>query len=166
MLYDEEQMIKDIETLFKNKLNDEIECINTEKGASPGDDLHIEQIPSDKYIFETLDERVNNYKGFFIIFGLVDTPVREANINNYIEDTTMTFQVATFDKGEKTRSNTLYKLLRYRRALKQVIMKNSDVFRNYAKPLMASLKPEAYPYANKRIILTIGIDIKASVTAN
>ena len=105
-------------------------------------------------------------KGFFVLYGLVDTPVREASIDNFIEDVTVTFQVDTFDKGEKTRSNTMYKLLRYRRALKQVIMKNPDVFRNYAKPLVARLKPEALPDSSKKIILKIGIDIKASVTSN
>ena len=60
----------------------------------------------------------------------------------------------------------MYKLLRYRRALKQVIMKNPEIFRGYAKPLMASLKPDAFPYDSRNVILTIGIDIRASVTAN
>ena len=166
MMYDEEMMIKDVEKLFKAKLNAEIDCINTEKGATLGDVLFLANIPDDKYVFETLDSRLLNYTGFFIMYGIIDTPMREANTDNFIEDLTMTFQVATFDKGEKTRSNTLYKLLRYRRALKAVIFKNPDVFRNYAKPLVASLKPEAFPYDRKNIILTIGLDIKASVTAN
>lgn len=166
MIYDEEEMIRDIETLFKSKLNEEIDCINTQKNAVAGDVLFLDQIPADKYIFETLDSRLLNYRGFFILYGLMDTPIRESNESNFIEDVTITFQVATFDKGEKTRSNTLFKLLRYRRALKQVIIKNPDVFRNYAKPLMASLKPDAFPYDRKNIILTIGIDVKASVTAN
>ncbi len=166
MLYDEEFMIRDIETLYKSKLNAEIDLINTEKGAAPGDALFIENIPSDKYIFETLDSRLLNYKGFFILYGIVDTPIREQQIDNFIEDLTITFQVATFDRGEKERSNTMYKLLRYRRAIKQVIMNNPDVFRNYAKPLVASLKPDAFPYDRKNIILTIGVNIKASVTTN
>lgn len=162
MMYDEELMIKDIEAIFKLKLNTEIDLINVEKN----DALILENIPSDKYIFETLDSRILNYKGFFIMYGLIDTPLREISTDNALEDVMVTFQVGTFDKGEKTRANTLYKLLRYRRALKQVIMKNPDMFRGYAKPLMASLKPDAFPYQNKSIILTIGIDIKASVTAN
>jgi len=166
MIYDEEEMIKDIEKLFKEKLNTEIDAINAEKNSVKGDALFIENIPESKYIHETLDSRILNYKGFFVMFGLVDTPIREANTENFIEDVTITFQVATFDKGEKTRSNTMYKLLRYRRALKQVIIKNSDVFRNYAKPQMASLKPDAFPFDRKNVILTIGINVKASVTAN
>jgi len=166
MFYDEEYMIRDVETLFKAQLNNEIALVNADKNAVSGDVLFLEDIPSDKYIFETLDKRLLNYTGFFILYGLVDTPIREVSTDNFIEDLTMTFQIATFDKGEKDRSNTLYKLLRYRRALKQVIIKNPDVFRDYAKPLMASLKPDAFPYSSKQIILTIGIDIKASVTAN
>lgn len=165
-MYDEESMIGDIETTFKAKLSAEIDCINAEKGAVDGDNLFLEYINDDKYIFETLDSRVLNYKGFFILFGLVDTPIREQNLNNLIEDVVITFQVATFDKGDKQRSNLMRKLLRYRRALKQVIFKNPDMFRGYAKPLMASLKPDAFPYGSKNIVLTIGLDIKASVTAN
>jgi len=161
-MYDEEYMIKDAATLFKTKLNTEIALINAEKA----DSLVLDEISSDKYIFETLDERALNIKGFFIIYGFLDTPLREANINNVIEDVTMYFHVCTFDNGEVDRSKTLYKLLRYRRALKQVIMKNTDVFRNYAKPLVAGLKPDALPYSKNFVILHIGIDIKASVTAN
>lgn len=161
MFYDEEMMIKDIETTFKAKLNAEIDCINAEKN----DSLVLEYIPDDKYIFETLDSRILNYKGFFLMYGILDTPIKTPNENNFIEELTTTIQIATFDKGEQVRSNTFYKLLRYRRALKQVIMKNPDIFRGYAKPLMASLKPDAFPYDSKNIILTIGIDVKASVTA-
>lgn len=166
MFYDEEQMINDIETLFKTKLNAEIDCINAEKGSVSGDPLFIENIPSDKYVFETLSSQLLNYQGFFVVWGLVDTPIGEVQLGNFIEGVTVTFQVATFDDGRRDMSTTLYKLLRYRRALKQVIMKNPDVFRNYAKPLMASLKPDAFPYSNKSTILTIGIDVKASVTTN
>lgn len=166
IVYDEEQMIRDLEMLFKANLNTEIGLINTEKNAVPNDDLFMKDIESDKYIFETLDKRLNNFKDFFVLYGLVDTPVRDASIENFIEDVVVTFQVATFDKGEKVRQNTLYKLLRYRRALKQVILKNPDVFRGYAKPLVNSLKPDAFPYDRSNIILSIGIDIKASVTGS
>lgn len=162
MFYDEEYMIKDVEETFKASLNAEIDCINTEKN----DSIVLEHIPSDKYIFQTLDKRLLNYTGFFILYGLVDTPPRDAQYNNFIEDVKITIQIATFDKGERDRSKTMYKLLRYRRALKQVIMKNPEIFRGYAKPLVASLRPDAFPYDSKKIILTIGLDITASATAN
>lgn len=163
MIYDEEQMIRDVEFLFKEKLSEQITLINKEKN----DALVLETIPDDKYIFETLDGRkLLNYRGFFILYGLVSTGVQASTIENFIEDVTMTFQIATFDKGEKDRTNLMYKLLRYRRALKQVIIKNNNVFRGFAKPLITSLKPDAFSYNNNKVILTIGIDIKAAVTAN
>jgi hypothetical protein len=160
--YDEELMIKDVEALFKAQLPTEITAINTEKA----DALVLSNIPDDKYIFETLDSRILNYRGFFIMYGLRDSPVRESNTESFLEDVEITFQIATFDRGEKERKNTLYKLLRYRRALKAVILKNPEVFRGYAKPSIKSLKPDAFPYDNKNVILTVGVDIKASITAN
>lgn len=166
MQYDEELMIKDLETLFKAELNTEIGKINTEKGSVSGDPLFMDDINPDKYIFETLDKRLLNYTGFFLMYGLVDTPISEGDTNNFIENVVVTFQIGTFDKGEKDRSNTMYKLLRYRRALKQVILKSPDVFRSYAKPVVSSLKPDALPYSSKKIILKIGIDIAASATAD
>lgn len=162
MLYDEEMMIKDVAALFKANLNAEIDLINTEKN----DLLVLEHIANDKYIFETLGESLLNFKGFFVLYGLMDTPLKDASTGNVIEDIVISFQIATFDNGEKERSNTLYKLLRYRRALRSIILKNPDVFRGYAKASMASLKPNAFPFDARAIVLTVGIDIKASVTAH
>ena len=164
--YDEELMVRDLETLFKAKLNTEIGLINTEKGAVSGNALFMEDINSNKYIFESLHKSALNFKGFFILFGLVDTPIKEQNIESFLEDVVVQFEVATFDNGEKERSSTMYKLLRYRRALKQVIIKNPEVFRGYAKPLLASLKPSAFPYDSKNIVLLSGITVKALVTAS
>lgn len=166
MMYDEEYMIDDIEATFKEKLNDKIAAINTEKGAVAGDDLFLEDIQDNDYIFETLDSRLNNHRGFFVLFGLVETEATDPNIESFVDGVTITFQVGTFDKGEQHRRITLTKLLRYRRALKQVVMCSPDMFRGYAKPLMASLKPDAFPYDNRRTILKIGVDIKASITGN
>ena len=108
---------------FKSNLNDEIAAINIEKGAFIGDALFLEDIPTEKYIFESLDSRILNYKGYFVMYGIVDTPIRDIQEDNFVEDLTMTFQVATFDKGEADRKNTFYKLLRYRRAIKTVLKK-------------------------------------------
>lgn len=166
MIYDEENAIEDLLSLFQTKLNNEIVLINTEKNAVLGDPRFIASLPSDKYIFETLDSGILNYSGFFVRYGFVDTPPSQVSEVNFIEDTTMYFEVCTFDNGEKTRANTFYKLLRYRKAMRETLRKNPDVFRSYAKPLIASLKPTAFPYSNKSIILSIGLDIRASMTAN
>lgn len=166
MLYDEELMVKDLANVFKAKLNTEIELINTEKlGIDQNDKRQLEPIPEKAYVFETLGDSMLNYKGFFVMYGLSDTPIMEATTGNLLESIQVTFQVACFDKGEKSREDLLYKLLRYRRALKAVIMKNPDVFRGYAKPLIGSLKPNAFEF-NGSVVIHVGVDIKASVTAN
>ncbi len=161
-MYDDEQVIRDIETLMKAQLNTEIACINTQKN----DALILATIPSDHYVFETLDSRVNNFKNFFILYGLVNNEAVTAQADNFVEPVTVTVQAATFDCGEKTRSNTIYKLLRYRNAIKNVLLKNTDVFQGYSIPLIKGLKPEGLPFDNKRVILTCGIDVTASITAN
>lgn len=162
MIYDEELLVKDVEALLKAKLNEEISAINTEKN----DELNLDSIPDDKYVFEALDQSLLNFKGFFVMYGIVDTPVTSGNEGSDIIGTVVTISIATFDKGEKERSNIFYKLLRYRRAVRQLIKKNPDVFRGYAKPVIASLKPNAFPFGNDKIVLTVGIDVKASMTAD
>lgn len=161
MIYDEEQIVKDLVQLLQEKLNDEITAINTEKN----DSLVLQQIPTDKYVFESLNKTVLNYKGFFVLYGLRENPPREQNEVNLIEDTTVTVEIATIDSGLKDLNNLFYKLLRYRRALKSLIMKNPDVFRNYAKPFVTSLKPAAFPYSKNVVILSVGLDIRASITS-
>lgn len=161
MLYDEEMIIKDAVALFKSQLNAEIDLINTEKN----DALVLEHIANDKYIFEAIGKDVLNFKGFFMLFGTADTTIKDESNGNVIEDVVMTFQIGTFDKGEKERSNIFYKLLRYRRVLRSLILKNPDVFRGYAKASMVSLKPNALYFDEGNVILTIGINLKASVTA-
>lgn len=166
MIYDEEQMLRDVEQLFRDKLNAEIDSINACKGAVVGDELYLDQIEDNSYIFETIDKSIINFKGFFVMFGLMDTPPSKATIESYIIGTTIFLQVGTFDKGEKQRRNILYKLLRYRRAISQVFIKNSDVFRGYAKPLVTALKPDSLMIDNKNMILKSGVVVTASVTGN
>lgn len=162
MIYDEECIVKDIETLFKTKLNAEILIINAEKN----DDIVLETIPADKYVYETLDESLLNFKGFFVLYGMADPgTLKEVSSATILEDVMITVQIATFDGGEKYREKLLRKLIRYRRALRATIINNPDVFRGYAKPLMTSLKPNAF-MLGKSVVLSVGIDIKASVSGN
>ncbi|NJM55065.1 MAG: hypothetical protein HC841_03335 [Verrucomicrobiae bacterium] len=161
-IYDAEQVLRDLEQSFKDNLNTEIAAVNAEKA----DALTIVDIPDDKYVFMTLDERMLNFKGFWFQYGLMESPPSQASPDNFREDVTVTLQVACFDQGDRDRSATLYRLLRYQRAIKQVILKNPDLFQGYSKPLVQSLEPAAYPFDNKLVILSIGVNITVSITAN
>lgn len=160
MKYDEELAVKDAIDLVKQKLSAKIAQINAEKN----DDIVLATIPEAQYIFEMLTDEILNYKGYMVIYGIQDTPVREQSDGNTIEDIVVSVQIGTFDNGEKDRSKTMYKLLRYRRALKEIFLENSDVFRGYAKSKVKSLKPDAFPINNKYVLITIGVDVVASMT--
>lgn len=165
-MYDEELALKDIIDEFKNGLNAQIDCINTNKGAAPADSLYIPNIPDTKYIPVTLGvKQLLNYTGFFISYGIADTPIREASQVNYMEDFTVMVEVATFDSGNRNPEILYTQFLRYRKAMKNLIMKNPDILRGYGKLSVGSLKPAAFPYSNKKVILSIGLNIKASFTA-
>jgi len=168
-MYDEEQIVSDLEALYKAKLNDEIDCINTQKNDIPGNPRYIEHIPDSKYIHEALapnDKKLLNYKGFFLRFGLVASDPRNQQINNQIEDPVVNFEIATFDNGQSDLSNKFYQLIRYRRALLNVINNNNDVFRGFAKPFVTGLSPESFPYGKSKMVLAIGVSIRASITTN
>lgn len=165
-MYDEEYALDDFVRVMKEKLNDEIQKINNRKNVLPGSLLYLDPIPTENYIFESLDSRTNNFTNFFVVFGFIDTPLREANESNFIIDLAFTFQVATFDKGEKEREILLRKLIRYRRAIISTVLKNPDIFRGYAKPILQSLRPISYPISAKKVMLTAGVNNISSITGN
>ncbi len=166
MMYDEELAYLDVINLFKNKFNTEIGCVNTEKVAVTGDTLFLEDIPITKYVPVTMGtKQLLNYKGFFVSYGLTKSGATNQQEGNFVDEMSVMVEVATFDDGIKNPDDLYLKLLRYRKAMKNLVMKNPDVFRGYAKPSVESLVPASFPYDSRRTILSIGLVIKASFTA-
>lgn len=161
-MYDAETVLKNVEALLKAELDTQIGCINTIKS----DAIVLDTIPADHYLFETLDSRVNNFKKPFIMYGLTENESKGAQLGNYVETVTVTVEVAFFDCGIKNRSTDVYKLLRYREALKRTVLKNPDIFRGYGTPLIKSLNPASFPFDNKRVILSCGLNVTVSITGD
>jgi len=167
MIYDEEMAFTDLINMFKNGLNAEIACINTQKNEIAGNPLYIPEIPLDKYVPTTLGvKQLLNYTGFFVAYGIADTPINSQSEANYLEDFTIMIEVATFDYGNKDPEILYTQFLRYRKALKNLVMKNPEVLRGYGKINVGSLNPAAFPYDRNKVILSIGLNVKASFTAN
>ena len=160
MIYDVETVLTRTADFYKALLNAEIDCINTEKN----DSIVLENIDSDCYVFETLTEDILNYDAPFVMYGLVPTQPKEVQENNFVKEIKMTFRVAFSDEGNAERNDEFYKLLRYQRALEAVIMKNTDIYQGYGKPMVTSLTPEAFEF-NSKVFLNLGIDISVSITA-
>ncbi len=163
VIYDEENVLKDLLACFQANFTQAITCVNTVKN----DSITLEDIPLDMWSMVSLDSSVLNYRGFFIMYGFVDNKISEVQEDNWLEPVATRFEVCTFDNGERDRSETLYKLIRYRRALKDVLIKNPDVLRGYSKPLARSLEPTAFPYPGTQdFIISVGLDIQAMITAS
>ena len=163
VIYDEENVLKDLLACFQANFSTAIACVNTVKN----DSIILEDIPLDMWSMVSLDSSVLNYRGFFIMYGFVDNNLTEVQADNWLEPVATRFEVCTFDNGERDRSETLYRLIRYRRALKDILLKNLDVLQGYSKPLIKSLEPSAFPFPGTQdFIISVGIDIKAMITAN
>lgn len=160
MSYDTEQVIFDIEALFKSKLNTEIGLVNTEKS----DSIVLVTIPTNTYVFSNFPSEIVNYE-VCVVWGIEpNDSVNEENEINYIESTNLTYEVCLSDAGELDRGEILRRLLRYTKALKNVVMKNTDVLQGYGKVKVRALEPSGFAI-NKQMFLSAGIGITATITA-
>lgn len=163
VIYDEENVLKDLLACFQANFASAIACVNTVKN----DSLTLEDIPTDQWLMVSLDSSTLNYGDFFVMYGFVDNKITEVQEDNWLEPVAVRFEVCTFDNGERDRSETLYKLIRYRRALKSILAKNPDVLQGYSKPLAKSLEPTAFPFPNTQdFVISVGLDIQAMITAS
>ena len=159
--YDTESFLRELETVFKNNLNGRISAINTEKG-----DFSIPEIRDDAWYFQNLNSEVFSYP-VFVVWGLETKPnpnETETQNDNYIEEVKVFIEVAMPDDGDTTSQNTVWKLLRYTRALKEVAFKNFDKFQGYAKTKVDRLEPTSFNL-DGNMFRSAGIQIVASLTA-
>ena len=157
--YDSERGVKDALNLYQTKLNDIIDCINAEKN----DSITLENIANSEYIFGVITEDMLNFNVPFIMYGMEPATPKEVQATNFVKETKFSFRVFMPDCGDAVRDDEFYKLLRYQRALETVIVKNSNSFKSYGKPLVTSLTPDAFEY-NSKVFLHIGIEISVSIS--
>lgn len=157
--YDSEQFLRDLETIYKAKLNDEITAINTEKG-----DFSIDSIEAEAWYLDRIP-KVWSYNRN-VIFGLHENPNQvQSQAGNVLKTVLVQFEVLIPDAGAAESEALVYELLRYTRALKQVAYKNFDKFRGRATLMVESLDPVRFPL-NGKMVRTGGVTVKASLTDN
>ena len=166
MIYDEENAIEDLVTTMKENINVAIQKINTEKNSVAGDVRFIEELNLDKFYFATLSEETLNYKKFFAIYDIESMPTSNQQLGNFSETINLFFEVGCFDEYNKDRNNTLFKLLRYRKAIRRVIQENPAMFRGYGKPLVTSLSPSVYPVSKSLTVIRAGVTVSLTLTDN
>ena len=114
MIYDEEDVLRSVQSYVKENLNTKIAAINSEKGDFTVDTITADD---DHYVFagETLD--LPNHT--FVNFAILDGIEVETNYDDRISKATFLVEVA-FDNPKNP--NVYFKSLRYMRALYETLL--------------------------------------------
>ena len=145
---------------MKSKLNDQLALIDTEKG-----DYELDPINNDAWYFQNLSDEVWSYSAF-VVWGMYDNPEQtDSQSNNAMKANKMFFEVCLPDDGGPINENVFYKLLRYTRALEQVVDKNYDKVRSGLKVQVSSLSPTSFDLGGKTF-RSAGILITANMSRN
>lgn len=153
--FDIETFLEKLETKLKVSINQKITAINTEKG-----DSLIDQIPTDAWIFGSLDDRAKNYKDF--IFYFVDTIDTSLAGARSAEDYTIEIDIFMYDRQD---NKVQKRLLRLHRALREAVLETWDkVGIGYDKVSMESLVPIDVKLENSSFYHKIlGVSLKFSI---
>jgi hypothetical protein len=157
--FDTEELLKASAAKMKEKLNDEIACIATEKNVT------IPAVNDGAWYFQNLSDEAFSYPTF-VVWGMYDNPVQtDTQENNAIKQVKIFFEVCLPDEGGPISQNVFYKLLRYTRALEQVVDKNFDKIRSGTKVKVDSLSPTSFDLGGK-VFRSAGILISAHISRN
>ena len=155
MKYDVEQILSDLETIFKTYFNNKIIALNTEKS----DSITLEQINLNAY-FMDMDDAAINYDPF-ILFEISDLnsdgigPGTSKNI-------TVNFALVLNDNGQD--QFIVKRMLRYQRCMEEIIEDNfqslkCDILKIESLPVLS------FQRANESLRYKIvGININSSIS--
>ena len=159
-MFDTECLLKKTSELMKAKLNTELGLIDTEKA-----DYELDPINDNAWYFQNLDDEAFSY-ATFVVWGMYDNPEQtDSQNNNAMKANRMFFEVCLPDDGGPINENVFYKLLRYTRALEQVVDKNYDKIRSGLKVQVSSLSPTSFDLGGKTF-RSAGILITANMSRN
>ena len=154
--YDNEQFARDVEALLKAELNTKIGEINTEKA----DSITIGTVDDAAYVFQSMNDSIMNYDPW-LFFG-EEPPSTAEGIGPVTSRAINMDVVIVIQYGNDL--DTGYKLLRYRRALREVFEENYDKINNRNKVTISDIGPIPFAGINEEHpMVAIGVQIKGSV---
>jgi len=156
MKFDIECFIDNMEQHIKNKINDKIIEIDTEKGST----FTTEPINEKAYIFQSLDNMPVNFDPI-LFYGISQVPSKSitgATAKMYKVE----ISVIKADSESKTIGK---KLLRYQRALEEIFEENFYKINNVRPKIeVSSLQPISFRLQNSsNQFKAIGIEIEFSI---
>jgi len=161
---DPEDLTRRIEVFFKANLNTQIGIINAEKTTDEitTNDTAIPLI-EDRAWYLTQLPRVWSYQQF-VVWGLSRLQPSAQQEDNFLYDIEWFFEVVMPDSGTSNNETEFFKLLRYARALSQIITKNVDEVQRGYKFKVESLIPATASVAGKKF-RTGGVLVSTKMTA-
>jgi hypothetical protein len=141
--YDAEQFLNDVEAILKAHLPAKLAEISAEKA----DDMPIPAPKDESYMLQTLNDKVNNFTPF-LVYGLA--PGMDQGIGpSTAEEWVVSVVIGITDTGQHAKKYpAAKKLLRYRRALKEVFEDHWLKLRNGLKISVKGLTPVALQLQN------------------
>lgn len=143
-LYDVEDLLTDFETILKTKLNDKIAAIAAEKSAK-GVPLDLPAIDVPQGIFfQTWDDQIlNSSPG--ILYGLRESQADGSSYSVTGERVTLFAEVYfTQPMNEDSDASGTRRILRYMRALKEIVQENFDENELRSKIKVKTLTPLSF----------------------
>jgi len=154
--YDIETFLVALETHLKADLNTKIAEINTEKN----DSITLLTIDSNAYCQQSMDQVIMNYDPY-IYYGITD--IRSIGLG---PQTANTYRIVIAIIVADAEGDTLIarRLLRYQRALSEVIENKSSTFASYKKTNISSLVPIAFQIQDEtRSYRAIGVELETTI---
>lgn len=161
--YDIELFISDIRKILVNNLNTKITAINLEKNTltdEVGDNFDIDVIPDGGFYFQQLPD-LSSYQ-HFLMFGLADIQVLEAQNDAHIQKVSLFVEVVLVDDGSVQNESQIFKLLRYTRSLQEIFIDNFDKIRGFGKLTVDSLPPTITELNTGGRLNSAGVIVSAS----
>jgi len=161
MKYDVERLLDDLFLIIQSGLNDQITKIQTEKAILLGDDNFEVKVINDDAWFDALDDRVVNYDPY-VYYGINDNSIIEIAGAESSEVTLFFTVVAHYDGDDKPMFRMM---LRYIRALQEIITENFSVIREVSNLKVSVIQPQDLKDLDQDTFHKIGgISIQTSIS--
>ena len=157
-MFDLESLLGEVETILKADLNTKIAAINSEKN----DNIDMETISNDAYFLQSLSEKSINYDPF-ILYGV--SQFENDDPGNFgFTSTKVLIEIVLVKADEGQDLQIIKKMLRFQRALREVIEDNFDSISHKVKMQVQSQVPIDLnllnsSHSHKAIGITIKCDL-------
>jgi hypothetical protein len=138
--YDLERFLEDIEAILVDQLNDKLVQIDTEKA----DDIILKPVDDGAYFLQELNSRVANYDPFVVYSIESMEPI--STLGGTASKVTVSIVLIIADNGQDIAITK--RILRYSRALKEVIEENFALDENGINLEVQSLVPVEFQRLN------------------